>query len=126
MCIIALTYTKIIFHPSSEELPNLPQDDPDVVFVDEWQIPCAQHSKWRPRSPIPRDAEIICISDADSETGEKPVKRFVGYYDIMLSSKYRCTCMLISTFDQLFLCVPFIYPLISIFSFLVPEDHLQL
>ena len=71
--IIPLTYLQIILHSFPEELPNLPQEE-DVLFVNEWQIPGAQWSKWRPRSPIPPDAEIICISDAESETGEK---RFV-------------------------------------------------
>ena len=63
-------------------LPNLPQADEDVVFVDEWQIPGAQCSKQRPHSPIPPDAKIICISDAESETGVKPAKQFVLYYYI--------------------------------------------
>ena len=80
--IIPLTYIQIIFHPFPEEFPNLPQADEDVVFVDEWQIPGAQCSKWRPRSPIPPDVEIICISDVESETGEKLAKRFVLYYYI--------------------------------------------
>ena len=71
--IIPLTYLQIILHPFPEELPNLPQDE-EILFVNEWQIPGAQRSKRRPHSPIPPDAEIICISDAESETGEK---RFV-------------------------------------------------
>ena len=82
LCLSFFLCLQIIYNPFSEELPNLPQADEDVVFVDKWQIPGAQRSKWRPHSPIPLDVEIICISDAESETGEKPPKRFVLYYYI--------------------------------------------